>query len=186
MLGIYMVAEGLRMPGAGGYIEAGGEPGRVPVMLGCILALLAMVLLIRSVKSGGHRLLQTGNKAQVSRRGIIRGLLTAVWCSSYALLILGMDIGGSAISYQLATAVFLFVFIVGFEWPHASELGRHRWNWLDAKWPGLCGSLGSALSAVSATTASYLWLFVTAGLQTWLVTWAIAYLFEQKFYVQLP
>ena len=48
VLGIYMVFEGLRMPGAGGFIEAGGEPGRVPVMLGAILALLALALISRA------------------------------------------------------------------------------------------------------------------------------------------
>ena len=36
VLGVYMIVEGLRMPGAGGFIEVGGEPGKVPILLGAI------------------------------------------------------------------------------------------------------------------------------------------------------
>ena len=186
LLGVYMVYEGNAMPGAGGYIEAGGEPGRVPVLLGYIIALLALVLLVRSVRAGGHRLLQ-GNVGQVrvdsGRRGVVRGLLTAAWCGFYALGLIGTV---WSLSYPAATLVFLFVFIAGFEWQHAADNGSQTWQWLHVRAPAATARLQRLFGAASTRLVPYLWLMITAAVQASLVTWAVTYLFEQKFYVKLP
>lgn len=186
LLGVYMVYEGSAMPGAGGYIEAGGEPGRVPVLLGYIIALLALVLLVRSVRAGGHRLLQ-GSAGQVridsGKRGLVRGLLTAAWCGFYALGLIGTD---WSLPYPAATLVFLFVFIAGFEWEHAAENGGQTWHWLHVRAPSATESLQRLFGTASKRLVPYLWLMITAAVQASLVTWAVTYLFEQKFYVKLP
>ncbi|MCB2100305.1 MAG: tripartite tricarboxylate transporter TctB family protein, partial [Rhodobacterales bacterium] len=146
VLGIYMVFEGLRMPGAGGFIETGGEPGRVPVLVGGVIALFALVLLVRSVRQGGHRRARDGDgmsdadRAQ-ARVGTLRSLLAAVGCSVYAVGLLGAHIGGFSVSYPLATGLFILLFIMGFEWADAPEAGARRWAQLAARAPGLADAL---------------------------------------------
>lgn len=189
LLGVYMVYEGYAMPGAGGYIEAGGEPGRVPILLGYIIGLLALVLLVRSVRSGGYRLTRSGQAEKTGaddRRGLVRGLFTAVWCSFYALGLIGAGGAGWSLSYPLATLVFLFVFIVGFEWEHAAENARRSWLRVERQIPPLARLLQRFSDLLPAGVGVYIWLVVTASVQASLVTWAVTYLFEQKFYVKLP
>lgn len=189
LLGVYMVYEGYAMPDAGGYIEAGGEPGRVPVLLGYIISLLALVLLVRSVRSGGHRRSRTDQVEEAdtdNRRGAARGLLTAVWCSFYALGLIGAGGAGWTLSYPLATLVFLFVFIVGFEWEHAAENAQRTWLRAEQRLPSVTKILQRIFAFVSPRFSAYIWLIATASAQASLVTWAVTYLFEQKFYVKLP
>ena len=47
VLGVFMAVEGAGMPGPEqvSYIEEGGEPGRVPILVGVILAVFAAILL---------------------------------------------------------------------------------------------------------------------------------------------
>ncbi len=186
LLGVYMLVEGMGMPGAGGYIEAGGEPGRVPMLLGVVIALMALVLLIRSIRAGGHRLVPgvEGSKREPGRW--LRGFLAAAWCTCYALVMLGSEVGGWRMSYESATAVFLVVFVVGFEWQNAEALGAQRWQWLVGRFPSVGRQLQSRFGFVKGPVGAYLWLFFTASLQAGAVTLIVAWLFERKFYVQLP
>lgn len=190
VLGTYMAFVGLGMPGAGPIIEPGGEPGRVPVMLGCIIALCAAVLLIRSVGQGGHRTQSVGEvdakDGDSSQTGWRRCLFTALGCSFYAVGLVGSSWFGWQVPYHLATGLFLFLFIIGFEWGFAVELGGKRWVWLEAKFPQIAGFLTKRLSFVSRETAPYAWLIATAFVQAILVTWAVTHLFEKQFYVTLP
>lgn len=144
VLGIYMVAEGWSLPGAGGFIEPGGEPGRVPILLGVIVALCAVVLLVRSVSRHGHKLFENRQTDDVKKTGFIRTTLTAVGCSFYAVGLLGANIAGWEVMYPQATAMFLFLFIVGFEWEFAPELGNNRWVWLNKK-NALAGQLNTII-----------------------------------------
>lgn len=186
VLGVYMMVEGMRMPGAGGFIEAGGEPGRVPMMLGAILALLAMILVGRAVARGGHRLFAVIGSSAGGFSGWVRSGIAAAICTLYALVLLGGAFLDLKMPYREATALFVFLFIVGFEWAEAREMGRHRWAWLQERLPGVAAVLSTRLGFVSAAWAPYLWLIVVALVQALLVAYAVAYLFEQQLYVKLP
>jgi len=185
-LGLYMTVEGLRMPGAGGFIVRGGEPGRVPVMLGVIIGVLAVILLVRSVRRGGHRLQGIRLADPDTRSGTIRCALTALVCSVYAVGLLGATIGGYQVQYRDATFIFLAVFIIGSEWGVARELAdlrRERWT---RRAPRLTRGVQEFLGFVPAAYAPYAWLVVLALLQAALVSWTVAYVFEHQFYVKLP
>jgi len=186
VLGIYMIVEGWGMPGAGGFIEKGGEPGKVPVLLGGIVAAFAFILLLRSVSRNGHKLLEKIDGARPERRGPLRSTITAIGCSVYAVGLLGSSFAGWEVQYHQATGLFLFIFIVGFEWESAPDLGAVRWRWLQKRLPALAGFLANAFSGFDDTRAPYAWLIFVALLQAVLVTWAVTYLFEQEFYVRLP
>lgn len=189
-LGLYLTYEGLGMPGSGPIIEPGGEPGRVPVMLGVLISLCAAVLLIRSIGRGGHKSPvaeeKTGADAGGRKRGQIRGLLTIAGCSIYAVGLVGSSWFGWPMPYRLATGLFIFLFIVGFEWDLAPELGRNLWVRLENKTPAAARFLATSFGFLSEAKAAYLWLFASASIQAVLVTWAVTYLFERKFYVTLP
>lgn len=186
VLGLYMIEEGLGMPGAGGFIEEGGEPGRVPVLLGAIVALFALILLVRSVYRRGHRLMDGDGAGAMNHSGYIRSAITAVGCSVYAVGLVGTTIAGWQVPYEFATAVFLFLFIIGFEWDTAPEIGAARWAWVQVKWPAVARALAAVPSSLRGARAPYAWLTFTALVQAVLVTWAVSYLFEQEFYVLLP
>lgn len=185
-LGVYMAVEGLRMPGAGGFIARGGEPGRVPVMLGVIIALLAIIMLVRAVRQGGHRLSGIRLADPDVRSGTIRCAVTALVCSLYAVGLLGATLGGHEVQYHEATFLFLALFIIGSEWGFAGELAvlrRERWM---RRSPRLTRAVQNLLGFVPAAAAPYVWLVALALLQAALVTWAVTYLFENEFYVKLP
>jgi len=185
-LGVYMTVEGLRMPGAGGFIEEGGEPGRVPVMLGVIIAFLAIVLLVRSVRQGGHRFAGMRIADPDVRSGTIRCAVTALVCSVYAVGLVGATLGGHEVQYHEATFLFLAVFIIGSEWAFAGELAalrRERWT---RRAPRLTRAVQGAFGFVPATYAPHVWLIALALLQATLITWAVTYVFENEFYVKLP
>ncbi len=185
-LGIYMACEGLKMPGAGGFIEAGGEPGRVPIMLGLVLALLALILVARAVSRGGHKWSNSKPLERDTRIGVARSALAATICCLYALVLIGATFLGWEVKYSEATFLFLLVFVAGFEWQHAPQQGERTWSRLLDTAPRLAQALISRSSPFPKSVAPYLWLLLTASLQAALVTAAVTYLFEQQFYVKLP
>ncbi len=186
VLGIYMIAEGLKMPGAGGFIEVGGEPGKVPVLLGAIIAFFAIILLVRSVVRRGYRIWDVGAIDAESKNGILRIAITAVGCSFYAVGLLGAQIAGWDVLYHQATGFFIFIFVAGFEWEFAPDMGAQRWAWLTARWPSLAQKLTRFFGFIPVAHAPYVWIVFVALAQAVLVTWGVTYLFEQEFYVQLP
>jgi hypothetical protein len=186
VLGIYMIVEGLGMPGAGGFIEVGGEPGKVPVLLGAIITLFAIILLVRSVSERGYKLMQKADGEGPGPSGALRCAVTAIGCGFYAVGLLGAKFFGWTVMYQEATTLFIFLFIVGFEWQSATELGYHRWSRLQARRPSLAIWMQGTFGFISSARAPYLWLIFTALVQALLVAWGVTYLFEQEFYVKLP
>lgn len=111
-LGIYMAAEGLSMPGAGGFIEEGGEPGRVPVLLGVIIGALGAMLMARSARAGFQWLRRRAPapiEASTNRRV---ALATALGCTFYGVVLTGLRIGGWDVPFSLGTALFVFGFVV--------------------------------------------------------------------------
>jgi hypothetical protein len=87
-------------------------PGLVPGLLGAIIAFLGVVLLVRSILRKGYQLSVTGEttrgfiKAETTRRFALTILLSVI----YALGMLGR------MPYPLATALYIFAFIVIFEY----------------------------------------------------------------------
>jgi len=188
LLGLYMIIEGAGMPGPAEvvYIEQGGEPGRVPIVVGAIIAIFSFILLLRAVQHGGYRLLQGGPIDSHTRSGIIRSSLAAIGCTAYAIGLLGATIGGWKIPYEFGTGLFVFLFITGFDWQNAQEYGARRWAGLTRRWPDFAQGLRARAGETVSAYAPYLWLAAMALLQAVIVTAAVTYLFEQKFYVTMP
>jgi putative tricarboxylic transport membrane protein len=127
-------------------------PGVVPAFLAAVLIIFGVVLVIRSVRAGGHRLGLSVAKATevLAKPGNQRLLITLVLTIGYAGFLIGH------IPYELATGLFVFAFIVLFEW---------EWGLTPARYTRLFG--------VAA---------ILAVMFTGLVSWA----FERLFLVTLP
>lgn len=185
-LGTYMIVEGLGLPGAGGFIEAGGEPGRVPIMLGAAIACLALVLIVRAARAGGYRLGGGAPLGDDERVGVRRCALTAALCAVYAVGLIGAEIAGWRVAYHQATFVFVFVFIVVFEADSARENAARTHGVLSRAVPGLVRALGDVFAFVPPRAAPYAWLASVALAQAAIVTALVTWLFERQFYVKLP
>jgi putative tricarboxylic transport membrane protein len=188
VIGVYMIVEGTQMPGQEevSFIEIGGEPGRSTIVVGGTVAFFALVLLLRSISAGGHRL---GMRIQFEgdqRIGFIRTVITAVGCSIYAVGIVGASFGGWKVPYDLATGLFIFAFITGFEWESAPELGRRRWAKISEKRPAFARFLKETFGFVPPEKACYVWLMVSAAIQAVLLAVIVTYVFEKEFFVTLP
>ena len=188
VLGVFMIAAGTQMPGQEevSYIELGGEPGRVPILLGGILAFFSLVLLIRSVRADGHRLWKGSAGSGGDRVGLVRTLGAIIGCSFYAVGLVGATLGGWKVPYIWATGVFVFLFIVAFEWELAPGIAARRWVGALEKRPGLARWLQSAFRFVTPSKAPYVWLLATALVQAVLVAVIVTYVFEKQFFVTLP
>lgn len=153
LVSLYVIFESWRMP----RMEHLGAhplsvPGVVPAFLAVVLIIAGAVLVIRSVRAGGHRLGLSADKLRevLAKPGNRRLLITLVLTIGYAGFLVGR------IPYALATGLFIFAFIVIFEW----ERGRTA-----------TGSL--RLLAAAAILAA-----VTTGL--------VSVAFERLFLVTLP
>lgn len=186
VVGVYMAVEGLGMPGAGGFIEKGGEPGRVPVLLGVIIALLAVIMMIRAVRNGGYRLSSLKTSDEMEKIGLWRCGVTAVGCTFYAVGLIGAEIAGIDISYRFATAVFVFGFILLAEWEQAPEHGASRWRKTHARWPGLAGIFAAIGRPLPPVWRPYAWLIFNAAMMAIIVSAIVTVVFERYFFVALP
>ncbi len=100
-------------------IDPFSAPGVVPGMIGLILLCLALILFVRSVKSGGYLLFSPETTQQSGHRGAARRvLLTLVISLIYAIGFLGR------IDYTLATILYVFSFIVLFEYRWTEPLNN--------------------------------------------------------------
>lgn len=111
-LGCGALVEALRMP----RFEAIGAnpfsvPGLVPGVLGAVIAALGLVLLVRSVRQGGHR---PAAAAALGDAGGARLWISLALTLGYAALLVG------TLPFALATALFVFGFIALFEWPESA------------------------------------------------------------------
>jgi hypothetical protein len=186
IVGVYMAVSGLKMPGAGGFIEEGGEPGRVPVLIGGFIAVLALALLIRSALAKGYRFSNISTEDDVETAGLVRCAITALGCSVYAVGLVGAKIGGWHVPYSGATALFVFLFIVVSEWPLATANAAKRWQRLSIHWPGLAGYVSAIGAPVPPPWRPYAWLIVNAALMAIVVSALVTIVFERYFFVALP
>jgi hypothetical protein len=87
-------------------------PGLVPALLGIGIAILGAVLLARSVRRGGLAATADGRPpADGGRLALALGL-----CVVYAGGLVGRALFGWHVPFWLATALFVFVSILAFEW----------------------------------------------------------------------
>ena len=98
-------------------------PGIVPGFLGAVIALLGIILFVRSVRQGGFRL---GLSAAALRDFFLteetrRILLTIVLGVAYALGLLGRT------HFMIATGIFVFAFVMVFEYKKKERL-RAQWK----------------------------------------------------------
>lgn len=118
---VYVIVESWRMP----RMEHLGAhplsvPGIVPAFLAVVLIVFGTILVIRSVLAGGHRLGLSAAKGWtvVSKPGNQRLLLTLALTLGYAGILIGR------IRYELATALFVFLFVLVFEWDRGLPAGQ--------------------------------------------------------------
>jgi putative tricarboxylic transport membrane protein len=153
LLSLYILLESRRMPQ---FEHLGAHPlsapGIVPAFLAVILVICGGVLVVRSVWAGGHHLGVTreGARRVLAEPGNRRLLITLVLTIGYAGGLIGR------IPYALATALFVFLFVLIFEWQ--PRLSAARW---------------ARLLAVAAVLAA-----LTGGVVSWV--------FERLFLVTLP
>lgn len=113
LVSLYVVFESWRMPRLDHLkVHPLSVPGLVPAFLGIVIFIFAVILVIRSVLAGGHRL---AISLQATRRLLSqpenqRLLLTAMLSIGYAGFLVG------TIPYGVATGLFIFAFMVIFEW----------------------------------------------------------------------
>ncbi|MDP6389797.1 MAG: tripartite tricarboxylate transporter TctB family protein [Alphaproteobacteria bacterium] len=122
-LGLGALAESLRMPRFETLsVNPYTVPGIVPGMLGAVIAVLGLLLALRSARAGGWRLGgEVARLVALRRSGAARRFLLAfVLTVGYAAGLIG------TVPFWLATGVFVFVFIAAFEWPAAEDRGRRR------------------------------------------------------------
>jgi putative tricarboxylic transport membrane protein len=153
LVSLYVLVESWRMP----RMEHLGAhplsvPGVVPAFLAIVLIVAGVVLVIRSVQAGGHRLRLSSEKLRevLAKPGNRRLAITLVLTVGYAGFLVGR------IPYELATGLFIFAFIVVFEW----ERGR--------------------------ATTRYIRLVVTAAILAAVTTGLVSAAFERLFLVTLP
>ncbi|HSW49398.1 MAG TPA: tripartite tricarboxylate transporter TctB family protein [Bryobacteraceae bacterium] len=150
---LYVIFESWRMPSMG-HLGAHplSVPGIVPAFLAAVLIVFGGVLVVRSIQAGGHRLglSLTKGREVLARPGNRRLLITAALTIGYAALAIGR------VPYAVATGLFIFAFIVIFEWER-----------------GLA-------------TARYARLFGTAAVLAAVATGLVSWAFERLFLVTLP
>jgi hypothetical protein len=112
-------------------------PGLVPGLLGAIIGFLGLVLLLRSVRRKGYLLGVTSQttrgffSAETTRRFSLTILISVI----YALGMLGR------MPYPLATALYIFVFIVIFEYRRDQ---RFTAQWKRVAWAAFIAVVASA------------------------------------------
>jgi putative tricarboxylic transport membrane protein len=113
LVSLFVVFESWRMPRLEHLkVHPLSVPGTVPAFLGIVIFVFAVVLVIRSALAGGHRLALSvqATRRLLAQPGNQRLLVTAILCIGYAGFLVG------SIPYGPATGLFMFAFMVIFEW----------------------------------------------------------------------
>jgi len=97
-------------------------PGLVPGFLGIIIGVLSVILLVRAMANGGFRFAGGGTSlSEWIRSGEARRIgLTIVLSVIYALGMIGR------VPYVVATLLYIFAFILVFEWKAGEPVAAHR------------------------------------------------------------
>ena len=153
LLSIYVLVESWRMPRLE-HLQAHplSVPGIVPAFLAVVLMIFGLILVVRSVRAGGHHLSlsRAGIRKTLAEPGNRRLLLTALLTFVYAGILVGRT------PYMLVTSLFVFAFVVIFEW-------RRGMSFREMRRLGLAAAVLAIVFAV-----------------------AVSYTFERLFLVTLP
>lgn len=124
LFGVGVLYEAINMPRYEGQgVNPYSVPGIVPGFLGAIVATLGLILFIRSLVRGGHRLGISGESIRsfLTSETTKRFAMTIIIAVIYALIVLG------TMPYEAATALFVFVFIAFFEYDRTQPLNA-QWR----------------------------------------------------------
>lgn len=123
-LSLYVIIESWRMPRLEHLkVHPLSVPGIVPAFIGTVLLIFGLILVIRSIRKGGHHLRITyeGIQRVLNDSGNQRLLLTALFSIGYSGFLIG------TLPYWIATGLFIFVFIIFFEWQQGLDR-KQRWK----------------------------------------------------------
>ena len=137
-LSAYVIVESWQMPRLEHLkIHPLSVPGIVPAFIGMVLFLFGTILVIRSIRRGGHRLGSSyeGFRRLLSKPGNQYLLLTAILTIGYAGFLIGF------LPYWLATGLFIFLFVVLFEWERGMNVAQWRRRLISA---GIIAAVSSA------------------------------------------
>jgi hypothetical protein len=153
LFSFYVIFESWRMPRLE-HLQAHplSVPGIVPAFLAAILLIFGLILVVRSVRAGGHHigLSREGIRKTLANPGNRRLLVTTILTFVYAGVLVGRT------PYTLVTGLFVFVFVVVFEWRR--DMSRREMGWM---------GLAAAILAVAFSLV-------------------VSYTFEKLFLVTLP
>lgn len=123
LFGLFILIVSLKMPRFEEHnVNPYSVPGILPAFLGAIITLLGIVLLIRSIRQRGY-LLGIGKKEVVvffSDESSRRIFLTLIISLIYGLVFLGR------IPFYLATGIFVFAFVMIFEYRFEESFAGQR------------------------------------------------------------
>jgi len=146
--GISVTVMAFQMPtladkGQGPY----AAPGLVPGFLGIIITILGFAMLIRSIIRKGYRAVVSGQRSNrfLQEVGTRRMGLTILLAVLYGLAL-------GRINFTLATFLFIFVFVIGFEYDVKAPLGTQKKKII---WAGVLAAVASA-----AVTGVFQYLFL--------------------------
>lgn len=118
-IGLGAAVESWRMPRLQNLgVSIYSAPGLVPFLLGIVIALLGLILLVRSLRAGGLAGVRSDTlEPAAARHGPRRFVMTAGLTLGYALILVGR------MPFWAATAIFVAAFVLAFEW-QAGRGGR--------------------------------------------------------------
>lgn len=106
-IGLGAAVESWRMPRLQNLgVSIYSAPGVVPFLLGLVIALLGLILLVRSLSAGGLR----SSGAPLDREGTRRFAIAAALTLGYALVLVDW------LPFWAATSIFVAAFVLVFEW----------------------------------------------------------------------
>ncbi len=122
-IGLLFVYEGANMPGPEtiSYIEKGGEPGRMPVILGVINLILAVILFFRKPFMNDVDL---DRDKTAERQLAIQGLTAGLLCTLFALGFILSSIRASENLFEVLCFLFIALFVILFEWNKRKNTAR--------------------------------------------------------------
>ncbi len=150
-LGFAVTFESWRMPRLAELnVNPMTAPGLVPGMIGLVLTGLGTILFLRAAQARWRRPAREPGIGFVPGTQTVRFVVALTLCLGYAVGLVG------SLPFPIATAIFVFLFVLIFEWRNDRPLAGHARA-----------------------------ILIAAGLAI-VVAMAVTYVFEQVFLVRLP